>query len=117
MSLRIYPRVLIDLWINALLNFKECTKIKRKEKKSEGDGFMDDYYCHNFFACSFHFRKMSPPIKCMRLNLSTLNSRVLVLFDTLPNINHKWWVENMHDSVKFVVQSLKCKAHAMLGGV
>ena len=52
----------------------------------------------------------------MRLKLSTLNSIVLVSFDAFPDINHKYWVDNLHASIKFVVQSLKHKSHVMLEG-
>ena len=78
---------------------------------------MADYYCDNGFAHYFHFRNMSPPIKQMRLKLSTLNSRVLGLFDMLPDSNYKNLVDNLHASINVVVQQLKHKVYVMLEGV
>ena len=62
---------------------------------------MANFHCEDGFAWSFHFRNMLPPMKHVRLKLITLNSRVSVLFETLPDVGHKSWVDNMRTSVNF----------------
>ena len=97
------------------IGFQGRHKDKKKIKsKREGDDFMADCYFDNSVSCSFNFRNMPPPIKCVRLKLSILCSRVLGLFDALSNSNYKFWVDNMHSSANFLVQSLNYKAHAMV---
>ena len=77
---------------------------------------MADCYCDNEIACAFYFRSMRPPTNYVRLKLSASCSRVLGRFDVFPDVNHKHWVDNMHVSINYAVQSLKCKAHAMVEG-
>ena len=77
---------------------------------------MADCWCDNGFTHSFHFRNVPPPKKHLRLKLSALNSRVLGLFDTLPDKNYKCWVDNLCTSVNFIIHALKHKAHVMIEG-
>ena len=59
---------------------------------------------------------MPPTMKRMILKLRDLHSRVLCLFDVLPDSDHEFWVDNMHASMNFVAKSLNHKAHVMLEG-
>ena len=59
---------------------------------------------------------MPPPIKHVILKLMFLNSRLLVLFDEFPDVNCKYWVDNVHTSVNFVAQSLKHESYSMVEG-
>ena len=60
---------------------------------------------------------MPPPKKYLLLKLSVLYSRVLGLFDTLPDKNCKYWVDNLYTSINFIIHVLKHKAHIMIEGV
>ena len=65
---------------------------------------------------SFHFRNISTLMNHMRLKLSTFYSRVLGIFDTSPDSNHKNWVDNLHAYFNCVAQSLKHFVHLTLEG-
>ena len=93
--------------MSRLLAFKEGIKTRKIKQKCEGDRFMADCHCDNGFSHSFHFIKMLPPEKDMRLKLSNLKSRELGLLDTSTDSNHKFWVDNLKTSMNFVVKLLK----------
>ena len=92
---------------------RHADKQKIKHKR-EGDGFMADCWCNNGFANSFYFRNMSPFKKHLRLKMYTLHSRVLSIFDALPDRNYKCWVEKLCTSVNFIIHALKHEDHVMV---
>ena len=55
--------------------------------------------------------------KYLQLKLSALHSRVLGLFNTLPDSNYWYWIDNLHNSLNFIIYSLKYKAHIIVEGI
>ena len=97
-------------------SFKGRHKDKQKSNAKAKDMVLSLIVIVIIFSCSFHFRNMSALENHMRLKLSTFHNRVLDLFDAFSDSNHKYWVDNLYTSVKFVVQSLKHKVYVMLEG-
>ena len=62
---------------------------------------MDNCNCDNGFACLFNFRNAPPPMKHVRLKLSNFHSRVSDLFETFPDIDKKFLVDNLRTSANF----------------
>ena len=88
--------------------------------KRAGDGFLVDALCADGYCYSFYFRNQKAPDKWLKKELSPLHSRVMALFEQLPQntSNYQCRMDNLFMSVKFA-KFAKCAApiSVMIHGV
>ena len=83
--------------------------------KAEGDGFQCDAVCDEGFTYAFYFRNEPPPEKYDYL--SALHARVMSLFDTLQEKNHRVNCDNLYISARLCREAFKHPKQVLVQGV
>jgi len=74
---------------------------RRITYKRAGDDFQCNALCENGFIFQFYFRNHPAPLKYLKKKLLSLHSRVMALFDTLPDRNYICAMDNLYNSATF----------------
>lgn len=90
---------------------------KRITYKAEGDGFQCDALCQNGFTYQVYIRNDPAPPKYLKLGLSPLHSRVMVLYDLLEDEYHHNAMDNLYNLAAFYKASYKHPKKVLIHGV
>jgi hypothetical protein len=85
--------------------------------KNEGDGFQCDALCDEGYTYSFYFRNDPAPKKYTKMGLSPLHARVMALFDTMKDKNHRVAMDNLYMSAKFARAAYNHPNQVLIAGV
>ena len=100
------------------MRFKGKHKDKRRiTYKAEGDGFQADALCDAGFTYQVFMRNDPAPKKYTRLGLSPLHSRVMALFDSVEDIHHECWMDNLYNSAAFCKKAFQHPKKVLVSGV
>jgi hypothetical protein len=85
--------------------------------KKEGYGFQCDALCDDGFTYAFYFRNHPAPKKYTKMGLSPLHSRVMALFDTMCDKNHRVGMDNLYMSAKFAKAAYNHTNQVLIAGI
>ena len=85
--------------------------------KAEGDGFQCDVICQEGYTYQVYFRNEPPPAEYISKGVSPLHARCLWLFDSLKELYHRCFADNLYLSAKFAKACLNHQKKVLIAGV